>query len=138
MSVDVADWESRAFFRELDIRIEASDEGYARLAVRREAVKLRGARDSLNGGIVATLGEAAMRVCLDGMLAAGERAGSTRELTVAYLSGARGDVTLVEARMLRKGGRVAVGDVELRDAGTGTLNAKLRVSCEVIPTPSAG
>ena len=127
-----AEWESTAFFRELDLRVEAAGEGYARLAVRRDAVRLRGARDGLNGGIVATLGEAAMHVCLDAMIADGERAGRMRELTVAYLSGARGDVTLVEARMLRKGGRLAVGDVELRDASTGTLNAKLRVTCEVI------
>ena len=129
------EWESTAFFRELDLRVETAGEGYARLAVRRDAVRLRGARDGLNGGIVATLGEAAMHVCLASMLAEGERAGRTRELTVAYLSGARGDVTLVEARMLRKGGRLAVGDVELRDASSGTLNAKLRVTCEVIPAP---
>lgn len=130
-----AEWEATPFFRELDLRVEAAGEGYARLAVRRDAVRLRGARDGLNGGIVATLGEAAMHVCLASMLAEGERAGRTRELTVAYLSGARGDVTLVEARMLRRGGRLAVGDVELRDASDGTLNAKLRVTCEVHPRP---
>ncbi|MGE3855563.1 MAG: PaaI family thioesterase [Dehalococcoidia bacterium] len=132
-----AEWEATPFFRELDLRVEAAGEGYARLGVRRDAVRLRGARDGLNGGIVATLGEAAMHVCLASMLADGERAGRTRELTVAYLSGARGDVTLVEARMLRKGGRLAVGDVELRDASDGTLNAKLRVTCEVVPRPRA-
>jgi len=133
----IVEWEATPFFRELDLRVEAAGEGYARLAVRRDAVRLRGARDGLNGGIVATLGEAAMHVCLASMLADGERAGRTRELTVAYLSGARGDVTLVEARMLRKGGRLAVGDIELIDASDGTLNAKLRVTCEVIPAPRA-
>lgn len=133
----VPEWESTPFFRELGLRVEAIEDGYTRLAVRRETVRLRGARDGLNGGIVATLGEAAMHVCLASMLAEGERAGRTRELTVAFLSGARGDVTLIEARMLRKGGRLAVGDVELRDAATGALNAKLRVACEVTPAPSA-
>jgi uncharacterized protein (TIGR00369 family) len=134
----VAEWEASAFFRELDLRVEAVEEGYARLAVRRDAVRLRGARNAINGGIVATLGEAAMHVCLARMLGDDEQAGPTRELTVAYLSGARGDVTLVEARMLRKGGRLAVGDVELRDAESGMLNAKLRVTCEVIPRAHAG
>ncbi|MDA0302490.1 MAG: PaaI family thioesterase [Chloroflexi bacterium] len=133
----IVEWEATPFFRELDLRVETAGEGFARLAVRRDAVRLRGARDGLNGGIVATLGEAAMHVCLASMLADGERAGRTRELTVAYLSGARGDVTLVEARMLRKGGRLAVGDIELTDASDGTLNAKLRVTCEVIPAPRA-
>ena len=130
------DWESTALFRELGLRVEVVGEGYARLAVRRDGVRLRGARDGLNGGIVATLGEAAMHVCLASMLAEGERAGRTRELTVAFLSGARGEVTLVEARMLRKGGRLAVGDIELRDGGSGALNAKLRVTCEVTPAPT--
>jgi len=133
----IVDWEATPFFRELGLRVESAGDGHARLAVRRDAVKLRGARDGLNGGIVATLGEAAMHVCLAAMLSEGERAGRTRELTVAYLSGARGDVTLVEARMLRKGGRLAVGDIELIDAADGTLNAKLRVTCEVMPRPRA-
>ncbi|RLT41126.1 MAG: PaaI family thioesterase [Chloroflexi bacterium] len=137
MSVDVAEWEARPFFREFDVKIEAADEGYARLAVRREAVKLRGARDALNGGIVATFGEAAMHVCLASMLREGERIGRTHEVIVAYLSGARGDVTLVEARMIRKGGRLATGDVELRDASNGELNTKIRVSCEILPAPAA-
>ena len=126
-------WEALSFFREFGVRVEAAEDGYARLAVPREMVRLRGARDAINGGVVATLGEAAMRVCLDTVLRAGERAGRTRELTVAYLSGARGQITLVEARILRKGGRLAVGDVEARDAATGELNAKLRVSCEIDP-----
>src|SRR3972149_99697 len=63
----------------------------------------------------------------------GGRAGRPRELTVAYLSSARGEVTLVEARMLRKGGHLAVGGVEVRDAASGALNATLRVACEVEP-----
>ena len=125
------EWESSAFFRLLDLRVVEVTDGAARLQVRLEAVRIRGAREAINGGIVATLGEAAMHVCLDGMLVANERIGSTRELTVAYLSGARGDTTTIEARMLRKG-RLAVGDVELRDAATGELNAKLRVTCDVV------
>ena len=49
---------------------------------------------------------------------------------------------LGEAQDLRvlggdEGGRLAVVDVELRDAATGALNAKLRVSCEVTPPPVA-
>lgn len=125
------EWEATAFFREYDLRVDAIGEGYARLAARREAIPLRGARDGLNGGIVASLGEAAMRVCLASMLGDGEQAGATRELTVAFLSSARGDISHVEARMMRKGGTLAVGDVELRNAETGELNAKIRVSCEV-------
>jgi acyl-coenzyme A thioesterase PaaI-like protein len=47
---------------------------------------------------------------------------------VTYLSAARGDETVVEARLVRKGGRLAVVEAEVRDAGAGVLNAKLFVS----------
>ena len=125
------EWEATPFFREFGVRVEAAADGYARLAVPRVGVRLRGARDGINGGLVASLGEAAMHVCLQAMLTAGERVGRTREVTAAFLSSARGEMTYVEARMLRKGGHLAVGSVEVRDAESGVLNATLRVACEI-------
>lgn len=126
------DWAATPFFRQFGVTVEETRDGYARLSIPREAVRLRGARDSINGGLVAVLGNAAMQVCLHTLMGPGERAGRTHQLSVAFLDGARGDVTSIEARVLRKGGRIVVGEVELRDTADGTLNATLRVTCEVV------
>lgn len=133
MSVDRERWETSPFFAEFGVRIGMLESGRARLDVPKERVQLRGVRDSINGGVIAALAEAAMHVCLDAMLEDGERAGATRELSVAYLSAARGDLTHVEARMVRKGRRLAVGTVEVRDAESSTVNAIVQVSCGVEP-----
>lgn len=125
-------WPSTPFFQQFGLQVEETREGYARLSIAREVVRLRGARDSINGGLVAALGNVAMQVCLHTLMGPAERAGRTHELTVAFLDSARGDVTSIEARVLRKGGRIVVGEVELRDTADGTLNAKLRVTCEVV------
>lgn len=125
------DWASTPFFKHFGLVLEETREGYARLSIRRDVVRLRGARDSINGGLLAALGNAAMHVCLGTMLGEGERVGRTHELSVAYLSSARGDVTSLEARILRKGGRQAVGEIEVRDTADGAINAKLRVTCEI-------
>ncbi len=131
------DWPSTPFFQQFGLRLEETKEGYARLSIPRELVRLRGARDSINGGLVAALGNVAMQVCLHTLMGPGQRAGRTHELTVSFLESARGDVTSIEARVLRKGGRLVVGEVELRDTADGTLNAKLRITCEVerVATP---
>ena len=132
-SAPASQWEATPFFREFGVRIASTEPGFARLEVPMEAIQLRGVRESINGGVVAALAEAAMRVCVDTLLGAGERTGATRELSIGYLSAARGDTTHIEARMLRKGRRLAVGNIEVRDAGTGELNASARVACAVVP-----
>lgn len=126
-------WEERPAFREFGVRVETVGDGIARLTVPRSAVRLRGVRDSINGGVVAWLAEAAMQVCVHSLLGDGERVGATQELSVAYLSAARGEQTAIEARMLRKGRRLAVGEVGVSDVDSGTLNARARVSCEILP-----
>jgi uncharacterized protein (TIGR00369 family) len=89
-------------------------------------------RDSINGGVVATLAAAAGRLLLQSRLPEGERAGHVGELDIAYLSAARGSVTTFEARMLRQGRQLAVCEVEVRDTDDGTLNAKARVSIDIV------
>ncbi len=126
-----AHWAKRPFFAAFGIELEALDEGYARIGVERASVPLRGVRDSLNGGVVASLADAAMQLCASTVLRPGERVGATSELSVSYLSAARGERTIAEARLLRRGGRLAVVDVEVRDASDGAINAKARVTCEI-------
>ncbi len=121
-------WRERPLFALFGLEPEAIGEGYARIGVERERVPLRGVRDSLNGGVVASLGEAAALLCLATALAPDEAAGPTHEISVSYLTSARGERTTAEARLLRRGRRVAVADAEVRDASDGALNAKIRVT----------
>ncbi|RLT36185.1 MAG: PaaI family thioesterase [Chloroflexi bacterium] len=129
----IAAWEAQPFPRLFQLRIAEAAEGRARIDVRQEAVKLRGVRASINGGMVAAFMESAARLCLDTVLESGERAGPTQELSVSYLSAARGALTAVEARLLRRGGRLAVVDVELSDPEAGTLNARATISLAIEP-----
>ena len=121
-------WQQQPFYAMFGIELEALDEGFARIGVQRDRVPLRGVRDSLNGGVVASLGEAAAQLCLTTQLRPNEVLGPTHEVSVSYLTSARGEHTVAEARLLRRGGRVAVADVELRDTADGAINAKIRVS----------
>jgi uncharacterized protein (TIGR00369 family) len=121
-------WQARPFFAAFAIELEALDEGYARIGVDRDSVPLRGVRDSLNGGVVAALADAAAQLCTTTVLRADERVGALLELSVSYLSSARGDHTSAEARLLRRGARLAVADVEICDVADGALNAKARVT----------
>ena len=72
-----------------------------------------------------------MQLCTSTVLKQNEQVGSTLELSVSYLSSARGEYTNVEAHLLRRGGRIAVGDIEICDASDGTINAKARVTCGI-------
>ena len=126
-----AHWSERPLFATFGIELQALEERYARLGVERSTVPLRGVRNSLNGGVVASLADAAMQLCASTVLRPGERVGATTELSVSYLSSARGERTIAEARLLRRGGRLAVGDVDIRDASDGAINAKARVTCEI-------
>ena len=42
-------------------------------------------------------------------------------------------ITVAEARLLRKGNRLCVSEVEIRDGESGRLNAKARVTCALAP-----
>ena len=129
--VAVERWQTHPIFISFGIEIEALQDSYVRLRVARTLVPLRGVRDSLNGGVVASLADAAMQLCTSTVLNQNEQVGSTLELSVSYLSSARGEYTNVEAHLLRRGGRIAVGDIEICDASDGTINAKARVTCGI-------
>ncbi|MEZ4554127.1 MAG: PaaI family thioesterase [Dehalococcoidia bacterium] len=119
-------------YREFGATVPTLDAERAVISVPRESVRLRGVRDSINGGVVATLACAASRLLLQARLGDEGRAGPATEIDIAYLSAARGSVTTFEARILRQGGRVAVCEVEVRDTDDGTLNAKARVSLDIL------
>lgn len=58
------DWAASPFFQHFGLQLDEMQEGYVRLSIPRDAVRLRGARDAINGGLVAALGNVAMQVCL--------------------------------------------------------------------------
>ena len=122
-----------SLFDTLSISVEAAEDGHARLALRHTNVTVGGVRGSINGGVVAALAELAAHLALRSALSADETIEATVELSVSYLSSARGDPTVAQGRLLRKGSRLCVSDVEIRDGESGRLNAKARVICALSP-----
>lgn len=121
-------WHALPLCRELDIRIEAVERGYARLAVHRNNRSVGGVRNSINGGVLATLAEVAAHVCLGTVLEPGGRIERTQDVSISYASSATAERTVAEARMLRVG-RTAVTAVTITDGDDGHVNCAARVSC---------
>ncbi len=122
-----------ALFDAFSISVEAAEDGHARLAMRRTDITVGGVRGSINGGVVAALAELAAHLALRSALSADQAIEATVDLSISYLSSARGDPTVAEGRVLRKGSRLCVSDVEIRDGESGRLNAKARVTCALAP-----
>lgn len=121
-------WEGRPFLQALDIAVEGLDEGHATLSLKRTEVTVGGVRASINGGVIAAYAELAARLALETALEPGDEIEGTVDLSVSYLNSARASVTLAEARLLRRGSRLCVCEVEIRDAESGRVNAMARVT----------
>jgi uncharacterized protein (TIGR00369 family) len=128
----VREWEQRPMLRALGVTVSDLDRGRACLALARNQTNVAGVRDSINGGVQATVAEVAAHLATTTLLGAGEHIVGTQDLGISYLMSATSAVTLIEARVLRHG-RLTVVDVELRvgDEGDqhGQINAKVRVTC---------
>ncbi len=123
-------WQAQPLFAALDIRVEALERGHARLALHRNDRSVGGVRDSINGGVLATLAEVAAHLCLRTALDAGSRIERTQDVGISYASSAVAPRTVAEARLLRVG-RTALIGVEITDGDDGHLNCAARVSCLV-------
>jgi uncharacterized protein (TIGR00369 family) len=128
-------WESRPLLAALDTSVDELGEGYARLSMRRTDVTVGGIRNSINGGVVAALAELAAHVALDTVLEEGESIEGSVDVGISFVSATRGDPTFAEGRVVRKGGRLCVCEVEIRDGEAGTVNAKALVSCTISRPP---
>lgn len=128
----VREWEGRPLLRALGVTVSDLDPGRACLALARNETNVAGVRDSINGGVQATVAEMAAHLATTTLLGAGEHIEGTQDLGISYLASATAALTLIEARVLRHG-RLTVVDVELRvggdDADAGRINAKVRVTC---------
>ncbi len=126
-------WGQQPFLTALSIELVTLDEGRARLLLHRTEVNVAGVRDSINGGVLASLAELAAHVALRSVLGEGGRVARTQDLSISYISSARSEHTVAEATVLRVG-RLAVVDVAIaegddRGEHTGALNCQARVSC---------
>lgn len=110
-------------------------EGGARLSMRRTDVTVGGVRNSINGGVLATLIELAGHCALNAALAPGEVIEGTVDLSVSFLRASLGDPTVAEARLLRKGSRLCVCTVEIHNGETGDLNVIGHVTLALAPRP---
>lgn len=128
-------WQALPLCAELDIRVEAVARGYARLAIHRNNRSVGGVRNSLNGGVLATLAELAAHVCLGTTLEADGAIERTQDVSISFASSATAARTVAEAHALRVG-RTAIASVTITDGDDGHLNCAARVSC-VLARPGA-
>ena len=129
------EWEARPFLAALSIEVERLEDGFARLTMPRNHITVGGIRNSINGGVVASFGELAAKVALSTMIGPGESIEGVVDIGLSYLTSARGNPTIAEGRVLRKGGRLCVCDVDITDGEHGGMNAKARVSYAIKRPP---
>ena len=125
-SLQQARLNSNPVSRQLGITVQELKPGYARCHLQTGERNLGGVHGSVHGGVLAFLVDVAMLSAVMTIIEPGERASGTAELNVSYLRPAFGPTVVAEARILRKGRVLVVGDVDITDA-TGKLLAKGRV-----------
>ncbi|MCY3655963.1 MAG: PaaI family thioesterase [Chloroflexi bacterium] len=122
-----------AFWRTLGIEVVGAEEGMARLRIPARAELETRRPDTLHGGVLASLIDAAGSAALLTTRAEDDEtwAGfASTDLNVSYLAAATSDVT-AEARVLRGGRTVVYTTVEVTDAA-GTTVAVGRVTYMIV------
>jgi uncharacterized protein (TIGR00369 family) len=127
-----AEWERHPLFEALSVTVIELQRGHACLEMERTATNVLGVRDSINGGVQATVAEMAAHIAVTTLLGERERIEGTQDLGISYLYSATSLRTVIDARVLRHG-RLTVVDAEVRvgdeDEEAGRINAKVRVTC---------
>ncbi len=100
--------------------LEARD-GWARVRMPIRKYYLQDA-GAVQGGLIMTLADEAFWRAVMSPLPSGQRS-ATAELKVNFIRPARGEYIVAESRIVHKGGRLIVGDTEVRD-DQGKLVAK--------------
>lgn len=113
--------ENAPYYQLLKISLEKIDEGYARfrLPFQKELTQGFGV---VHGGVIATLADTAVAYALLSLVQPGERV-ATAEFKINYLATVTSGDLIGEARIINKGGKLALGDMEVRDE-KGKLVAK--------------
>ena len=118
--------------RMLGVTLEELRPGYARCHLQASERNRGGVHGSVHGGILAFLIDVVMLAAVMTIIEPGDRASGTAELNVSYQRPALGPTVVAEARILRKGRVLVVGDVEISDTN-GKLLAKGRVGYALRP-----
>ena len=123
--------ESAPFYQLLQIRLEEIDSGFARFRMpfRKELTQAYGVA---HGGAITTLADTAVAFALMTLIQPGQRV-TTVEMKINFLSPVTGGELFGEARVIQKGKRLALADMEVKDE-TGKWVAK-GLATYVILTP---
>jgi uncharacterized protein (TIGR00369 family) len=113
--------ESAPFYQLLQIRLEKIDSGFARFRMpfRNELTQAYGVA---HGGAITTLGDTAVAFALMTLIRPGERV-TTVEMKINFLSSVTGGELVGEARIIQKGRRLALAEMDVKDE-TGKWVAK--------------
>jgi len=107
----------------MGIEFDHAEDGFARLKMRVEEPHTQLA-NTAHGGVLATIADAAAAQALITVLKDNEFF-STVELNLNYLSPANpGESIIGEGRIIQRGGRIAVGDMEVKEESSGRLIVK--------------
>lgn len=104
---------SARFSHLVGLKLEEARPGYAKmsLAAREEVKQTNGV---IHGGALATLADTAVAFALSTLLPKDQKM-TTIELKINYLEPIRDGKVIAEARILRKGKRIVVGEVDIFD-----------------------
>jgi acyl-CoA thioesterase len=113
--------ENAPYYRLLQIRLEEIDAGFARFRMpfRQELMQAYGVA---HGGAIASLADTAVAFALMTLIQPGERV-TTVEMKINFLSPVTEGELIGESRILQKGKRLALADMEVKDEN-GKLIAK--------------
>jgi len=123
------------YYQLLQISLEEIDEGFARFRMpfRKEITQAYGV---VHGGAIATLADTAVAFALMTLIQPGERV-TTAEFKINFLSSVYSGEMIGEARIVNKGKRLAMADMEVKNE-SGELIAKGLATYAVLKTTKSG
>ena len=125
---------SAPYYQLLKISLDQIDEGFARFRMpfRKELTQAYGV---VHGGAIATLADTAVAFAMMTIIQPGERV-TTVEFKINFLSSVTEDEMIGEARIINRGNRLALADMEVK-RGDGKLIAK-GLATYIILSPQDG
>lgn len=119
-----ARWSGDPYLRLLGVELEAVEAGYARIAMPLTEQVLNGGHGVLHGGVICTLIDCAIGIALNSATWTsdeGPLGQTTTDLNVSFLAGARKGPVIAEAKLIRRGGTLAVGEATVTDGAGATV-----------------
>jgi uncharacterized protein (TIGR00369 family) len=123
------EWEASRMWEWWGIRVESAEPGRCRIAMEVRPEMINRDDKTLHGGVIATLIDTSIGVALCTLYEVGVeiKGHTTTDLNVSYLEGVLTREVAVEAKVLRKGRTLVVGEASVLD-GDGKLCASGRAT----------